>query len=348
MEPVFANSVKRSTPLTGLDNDFFHEVKPGESLSAIVLRYYQPLGHQALMAIIGQIVRDNPQIRNPNLIYPRQLLRLRSPFRVVERNYSEVEDVFESNRIWQSLSETEKQVVTHHEGLLHAIAETATGIHGTAHGLAGALHDGKHLVEELIHKYASYKKGEITKGAYDYFRRTKLRHFQGKVGPTMNRWLYQESKASKIFRITQGEARAFAKQIGSGIEAGARPLSRQLGKLGKIAKFSHGIAVIGNVVDVGVAGVSIFNAWGTAEQNEVICEEGGGVLGSWVGTGAATLMFAFCFTGVGALGVAAVVGLSALGGHMGGKLVGKGTCRATGITGEQVELIAPLAREAIH
>ncbi len=56
-----------------------YQVKPGDSLSAIIKQYYGSLPIQERQALIRKVQADNPGIKNSNLLHPNQLIKLDVP-----------------------------------------------------------------------------------------------------------------------------------------------------------------------------------------------------------------------------------------------------------------------------
>ena len=57
----------------------FHEVQGGDTLSAIIKQYYRATSPQQRKDIISQILLKNSKIKNPNLIYPGQIIVMDVP-----------------------------------------------------------------------------------------------------------------------------------------------------------------------------------------------------------------------------------------------------------------------------
>lgn len=64
--------------LQNLDTILYH-VHPGDSISRIIARYYGTVSPQKRQAIIQQIQKDNPKVKNPDYIVPNQLLFIDIP-----------------------------------------------------------------------------------------------------------------------------------------------------------------------------------------------------------------------------------------------------------------------------
>ena len=67
------------TNTTGKQDTIFYHVQPGDSLSKIIRHYYGSINPQQQNSIISQIRADNPQIADPNKIYPGQAFLIDIP-----------------------------------------------------------------------------------------------------------------------------------------------------------------------------------------------------------------------------------------------------------------------------
>jgi len=60
-------------------DSILYRVKLGDNISTIIRHYYGPLNFQKQNVIIKQIQQDNPEITNPNRIFPGQALLIDLP-----------------------------------------------------------------------------------------------------------------------------------------------------------------------------------------------------------------------------------------------------------------------------
>ena len=58
------------------DDTIFYQVKSGDNLSAIIKKYHGNISLEKQKNILHKILAKNPEIKNPNVIYPGQILAL--------------------------------------------------------------------------------------------------------------------------------------------------------------------------------------------------------------------------------------------------------------------------------
>ena len=65
--------------LTNDQDIILHKVQPGDTLSKILLHYHSHQDRNKLQGLIAESMTANPFIKNPDLIYPGQLIQVPVP-----------------------------------------------------------------------------------------------------------------------------------------------------------------------------------------------------------------------------------------------------------------------------
>ena len=159
------------------DDATAHEVQSGDELFRIVRNHY---GHGAFLndkqRIVDAIVSNNPHISDIDRIFPGQLIVL--PNIGGERDSMPIFTPPQNHRsqvVIETLSRT-KDVT---RSVLSGIANTPSinpsfdAVGGVYGAFKKAATDAVKDVDKLNYLYSSFKRGSITKGAYDY-RRVKI------------------------------------------------------------------------------------------------------------------------------------------------------------------------------
>lgn len=168
------------------------------------------------------------------------------------------------------------------------------------------------ILVEMVENYESYKRGQASKGQYDYRRSKLMSQLTGNLGPT-NLLLNGTTTPSEVLRISRTKG-----------TAPTQPLAQQLNKMNRIAKAaSHGGVVL-SVVGLGITCHEIANAKSQKEKNEILVEGAGGLLSGMFYGVATGIGIALMATPVGWVG-ALVIGVGSVavgyGGSKGAKIL---------------------------
>jgi len=289
------------------DTILYH-VRSGDNLSKIITRYHGPVNAAQRDAIISQIKIDNPQVKNPNRIYPDQLLHLGIPPQYCSATtHSGQTPIVKMDKHllkplqqqWNTANKKEKKLLSELTPLMFG-----TGSAGMTM-LKQSFAANTPLLTEMAKNYEEYKAGTLTKGQYDYRRKKLLASIKSRLGP-LKRLMNGSRSSSEMLRISKTKGRAPTQNI-----------TRQIGRMGRIAKNASRGSVILTAVSLGVACNDIANTDDTYEKNKILVESVGGVLGGIVAGVAVMLMF----TPVGWVAALAVGVAGAVGGYASGKAV---------------------------
>ncbi|MEZ4749323.1 MAG: hypothetical protein R3B54_01465 [Bdellovibrionota bacterium] len=182
---------------------FYHPVLAGDTLSRLIEGYYPFSGPAERGPILQQVLADNPDIVGPNLIYPGQLIHFRTPFESLVLDQSETSELWAAKLEWAGMTPQEREAVSFLDSLSGgALASVSLGAgSGTLGQLAGAFQANQQPIMDIIKKYEAFKKGQVTKGQYDYFRRVTLEGYQRRMG-SLHQQVFHGGKTSRqVFRI---------------------------------------------------------------------------------------------------------------------------------------------------
>ncbi len=154
-------------------------------------------------------------------------------------------------------------------------------------------------LQTLVKLYDDYKAKKLTKGQYDYRRRKTIKAFESRLGQLKN-ILGRKKSHRQILRISRRKGRAPTSNI-----------TRQMGRMGKIAKFASRGGALLTVAGVGLACNEMANTNNTLEKNHILVESLGSVAGGLAFGAAATITLIVMATPVGwvaalAIGVGSV------------------------------------------
>ena len=203
---------------------YFHHVAPGDTLSGIINSYYPDQANR-MQDMIKQVLLDNPNIKNPDVIKPGQLVVLRTASTTMCLAPIELNETNKVKHLWATMNpETQK-----------AIKETAPLFNGLSLGLAGGgtalftlektLKSNMSLLKGVPDAYHQYKSGAITKYEFDKIRKLKLDQYTKNIGPIINKGIYGDSKVKNSFKLPPGRSLNPTKSM-----------TQHLTKLSKISK----------------------------------------------------------------------------------------------------------------
>lgn len=289
----------------------FYRVRPGDNLGKIIHHYFGKVSLQQQKFIINQIQADNPEITNPNLIYPGQALVIDIPVKSTPTPLTQPAPVIHANKnTIKPLQQQWKKSTPQEKELLSALAPVMLGT-GTAGMmmLDTTFKTNAPLVAEMAENYNAYKENKMTKGQYDYRRQKLLSNLKSRLGPTKH-LLNGNKSANEILRISRSKGSSPTVNI-----------SRQINKMNTLSKIASRGGIVLSVAGLGVACHQIANTANTQEKNEILVESMGGFAGGLAYGAAASLVIMIMATPVGWVG-ALVIGI-------GGAAISYGTGQAS-------------------
>lgn len=303
------------------DTILYH-VRLGDSLGAIIRHYYGPLSLEQQNAVIRQIQAENPEVTNPNLIYPGQALIIDIPQQhstslasrtpIIQAGKDSIKPLQQQ---WQKSTPPEKE-------LLSALAPIMLGA-----GSAGMMmidttfRTNVPLVAEMAKNYNDLKKNKVTKAQYDHKRRSLLQQLKTKLGPT-NLLLNGSRSPHEVLRISKSKNSTPIWNI-----------TGQINKMNLLSKVAARGGVVLSVAGLGVACYEIANANNSQKRNEILIESLGGVAGGALYGAAAIVTIAIMATPIGWVGALAI----GVGGALTGAAAGYGTKYWYRTSGTQID-----------
>ncbi len=316
---------------------FEYRVKGGDTLSSIVFKMHGYTSRDARHnEAVAHIMALNPQIKNPNLIFAGNILRISVLPQVQPKVHSKDELAVLGPRIHSTKdkpaiinlypkdepaihSPTIQQanvsepfitsnVSAHNVDNFWALSwfeqnsNLLTIPGGVALGSNGYLMSSgnRQLINEVADLYAEFKSGNITKGQYDYRRARSLAQLQKNIGP-MEKLLFGNKTTFQSVRI----ARA------GGVPATAH-ISHYANKINTLSRVSNvgGIALIG--VGLTASCMQIAHTANRQEKNEIFVDT---IASTIVGLGAPFVVGVFLISSPIGWGTALVlaVGSTAVG-----------------------------------
>lgn len=283
-----------------------YSVKPGDTLTAVIQRYYGPISPTRRQEIIRTIQAANPAIKNPNYIRPGQLIRLEVPVQscpIPQAPVYSLENWYPAlERNWTTASADERN-------LQIGLAKLMLGT-GSAHlaAIDRTFKGNAPLLSEMVENYEAFKRGDISKGQYDYRRAKLVKQFGKKIGPT-NFLLNGTQSPSEVLRISR-----------TGGTAPTQPITQQITKMKRISQVASRGGVALSVVGLGIACHEIAQTDDVEKKNEILVESVGGLIGGAAFGLAATVAILIMATPVGWVGALAIGGAGALAGYGGGRV----------------------------
>ncbi len=271
-----------------------YKIKPGDSLSRIITRYYginytDPRYKTAL----ASVVYFNDSIKDPNEIFAGQLLRLmplyednatafcpvpddfyqEKPVAVATRHRLEPMGNYQERFKHHIPSSPQEQEAFWALAWLHenyGILSTTSGAGFTAWGGLVSQSNNAFIAEVKV-LYGQYQGGGLSKNQYDYRRQLALKKYAQKIGP-FEKLLLNGKTAREAARINRTKA----------IPATAN-IDRHLGRLGRMAQYAKHGGTILTAAGVGMGCYNIAQAQSKQEKNEIFFETIGSTAAS-VGT----------------------------------------------------------------
>lgn len=285
----------------GTSSDYetiFYHVRPGDSLSKLIRRYYGQVSLQQQNEIIKRIQVENPEIKNPNLIYPGQSLVFDIPEQkgtlpptikpvIVKGVKDEIKALQDC---WKTATEQEKELLS---TLIPVMMGTGSA---SLSMLDTAFKTNSPLVAEMVDNFNNYKAGKISKGQYDYQRQKLLAKLKAKLGP-LNRILNGNRPANEVLRISRSKG-----------SSPVEPMTKQFNKMARLSKYASRGGIVLSAASLGLACNDIANTDDRKKKNEILFETVGNVGGGVIYGFGSVLILGLMATPVGWVG-ALIVGI---------------------------------------
>lgn len=299
--------------LLGKDANYdtiFYQVKSGDNLSAIIKQYHGNISLQQQKSILNNILQDNPEIKNPNVIYPGQTFALDVP-----QNYCAVPGlpkapvIHANEQVVKVLKQALEKTTPQEKILLSSIAPIMLGTGSSSMMMINqTFKTNTPLVAEMVENYNNYKSDKLNKGQYDYRRKTLLNRLKTKLGPT-NFLLNGSKSPNEVLRISRKKG-----------SVPTQAMTQQINHMSRLSKLASRGGIVLSIAGLGVACHEIASTNDKKQKNEILFEALGGLAGGLAYGGAATIAIALMATPVGWVG-ALVIGV---GGAMTGMATGHG------------------------
>lgn len=249
------------------DTYYFHRVRPGDSLSRIIHDYYG-VNWTEMQPHIQTALKDNPEISDPDRIQPGQLVMLRQSLTDVFGEPLNVDNGAYVKAMWEKADPRLREALVQVSPWYTALSAAASGAGTGLFTLEKTLSANRHLLKGIPDKYKQYKKGLITKGQYDYYRRMQLKRYAQNIGPVIEKVVYGKRTPNEVIRIDRGQPLA----------ASTQSIQTHLGRLKGMAR----AASTGNILlagaGVGLSCLQIGAADSQLEKNVIAVETIGGTL----------------------------------------------------------------------
>lgn len=300
--------------LTQDQDIILHKVQPGDTLSKVLFHYHGKQDLNRLQGLIAESMAANPFIKNPDLIYPGQLIQVPVPtsyrtpplagFHVPTLKLNESSCLGPVCKNWNEATIEERALMP---GLIELSLMSSSAL---AEASDKWLATNTALIGQIPVEYDRYKAGKITKGQYDYARKKVITQLEQNLKSATG--LYTDGKSSReVLRISRSKGKAPAADI--------KAAASQLGKYGKAATKAG--YVLG-AVSLGVTCHDIAKETDPKQQSVLLVEgvasTTAGILGG-IGAGYTLLLMATPVGWIAALGIGIGVAVMAYGS---GKLVG--------------------------
>ncbi|MAM00513.1 MAG: hypothetical protein CL583_18895 [Alteromonadaceae bacterium] len=298
-----------------------YRVRPADSLSKILKHYHPQADDAKLQVLISEVVSSNPTIKDPDQIYPSQLIRIKVPeqYCSAPAPFHPLLTVRTGSDDWFKELEQDWRQSTPEERTFKSILLPALIGAGTAKAtmIDTTFTTNRPLLKEMVENYESFKASGKTKGQYDYKRKNLVEKLARNLGPTS--LLLNGTKApTEVLRISRTK----------GITP-TEPIAKQVRQMKHAAQIAKAGGVALSVIGLGIACSEIADAGTRNEKNEILVEASGSVAaGVLYGVGAGVAI-ALVATPVGWI-AALMIGIGgAATGYLGGAIA-KGLYSASG------------------
>ena len=273
-----------------LDSDtIIYNVKAGDSLHRIIKTYHGSISLQQQNDIVSKIMTDNPEIKNPNLIYSGQILIIDIPQQYTAMpGFIRAPIISADETIISTLKSDIQRSTPPEKDLITSLAPILLGTGATGLTMIDrTFKSNTSLLTEMVENYNDYKADKISKGQYDYRRKKLVNRIKAKLGPT-NALLNGNRSPNEVLRISRKK-----------VSVPTQVMTRQIGRMGRVARLASKGGAVLSIVGLGVACHDIANTDDKQRKNEILVESLGGVTGGLLYGAAVTTSIIIIATPVG-------------------------------------------------
>ena len=303
--------------LTQDQDIILHKVQPGDTLSKILIHYHGHQDQSRLQGLIAESMTANPYIKNPDLIYPGQLIQVPVPatyktppmagFNVPTLKLNESSCLGPVCKNWNEATLEEKTLMP---GLIELSLMSSAAL---AEASDKWLNSNATLMGRIPTEYEKYKAGKISKGQYDYARKQVIVQLEQNLKSATG--LYTDGKTSReVLRISRTKGKAPTADINTAAT-----------KLGQYGRAATKAGYVLSAVSLGVTCYDIAREADPKKRSTLLAEGLTSIIaGTFAGAALTLLMVSTPIGWVAALAIGAAVAASAYGlGKLAGDLYEK-------------------------
>lgn len=244
--------------LPSQDQDvFFHHVSAGDSLSKIISEYF-PDSPTDMDLHLQQILADNPDITNPDLIKPGQLLVLRAPAHNMCLSPINQKEAGYVKDLWMTMDSKTQTAVKDTSVWYNSLSLGLAGGGASLFTLDNSLKSNMALLNGIPDAYHDYKSGKLTKYQFDKLRQAKLDQYTRNLGPAIDKIVHGEESIRNNFKLSPGRSLNATKNM-----------TQHMDKLAKISKVASRGSVVLTGVGLAASCYQISQTESQTEKNEI-------------------------------------------------------------------------------
>lgn len=233
---------------------YFHHVVPGDTLSGIINAYF-PGNSKHIQMHIQQALVDNPEVNNPDIIKPGQLIVLRTAVPNLCLPPIEPQETQRVKTLWKTMDKKTQDAIKETSGIYNALTLGLAGGGTALFTLKNTLVSNMSVLNGIPDAYHDYKQGKISKYEFDKIRKAKLNRYSNNIGPVINNALYDDQLVKNSFKLKPGRSLNPTKTM-----------TQHLNKLTSISKAASNGGVI-------LAGVGLVANCYQISQTEAVTEK---------------------------------------------------------------------------
>jgi len=250
-----------------------YRVKPGDNLNKVIRHYFGVVSAQKRNELLDDIVRKNTVLKNPNIIYPNQLLQIEVPSQFcVASQVNKYTPVVNMDKFHLKTLQNQYNAANPKEkNIFSILTPVMFGVGATSATMIDKTFKiNAPLVSKIAELYNDFKANKITKGQYDGQRKKILSRLKSKLGPTKI-LLNHKKPLNEVIRVSRKKGRKPTKNI-----------NQQVKKMRKISRLATHGGVLLSAAGLGVSCYEIANTSDKIRKNEILVETlgalGGGLI----------------------------------------------------------------------